>query len=117
ANALSSHVSGDTTLEALNDGNSPRNSQDNRRRSYGNWPSRGTQWVQYEWTQPIATNAIVVYWWDDRRGVHAPKACRVKYWNGSEFKDVANADGLGVERDKFNATTFDEVKTDKLRLE
>ena len=30
---------------------------------------------------------------------------------------MANAKGLGVERDKFNMTTFDKVKTPKLRLE
>ncbi len=117
AKASSSHVSGDTTLESLNDGHSPQSSRDNRRRSYGNWPTRGTQWVEYEWSQPIATNKIGVYWWDDRQGVRAPAACRLLWWDGEKFVAVANAEGLGVERDRFNTTTFDEVKTPKLRLE
>lgn len=57
AKPTSSYVSGDTTLAALNDGYDPRNSQDRSRRSYGNWPRRGTQWVQYEWNRPSAQRA------------------------------------------------------------
>jgi len=111
------YCSGDTTVDALNDGFSPRNSADARHHSYGNWPRRGTQWVQYEWSQPISTRQIDVYWWIDGQGVGAPKACRVSYWNGSEFVPVKNASGLGVEGNTFNTTTFDEVKTTRLRME
>ena len=88
AEASSSYVSGDTSLEALNDGYQPRSSRDRRRGSYGNWPRRGTQWVQYEWSKPISTNKIDVYWWDDRRGVRLPEACRLLYWNGQAFTPV-----------------------------
>ena len=112
-----SYVSGDTSLSALNDDNTPRNSQDNRRGSYGNWNRTGTQWVEYDWSRPISTNKIDVYWWADRRGVHAPKASRLLYWDGSAFVPVKNPSGLGVEEDKFNTTVFDEVTTSKLRLE
>ncbi|HTL72169.1 MAG TPA: beta-L-arabinofuranosidase domain-containing protein [bacterium] len=117
ATASTSHVSGDTSLEALNDGYTPRSSRDDRRGSYGNWPNTGTQWVEYDWSQPISTKQIEVYWWDDNRGVRLPKACRVKFWNGRDFVAVTNAAGLGVAADKFNVTTFPEVTTTKLRLE
>jgi DUF1680 family protein len=117
ATPSSSYVSGDTRNTALNDGITPRNSRDNRRGSYGNWPRQGTQWVQYEWTQPISTKEIEVYWWDDRQGVRLPKASRLKYWDGKEFVPVKNGVGLGATGDKFNTTTFDEVTTTKLRLE
>jgi DUF1680 family protein len=117
AEASSSYVSGDTSLTALNDGYQPRSSRDRRRGSYGNWPRRGTQWVQYEWSKPISTNKIDVYWWDDRRGVRLPKACRLLYWDGQAFTPVNNPSGLGVEGSKYNSTTFDEVRTSKLRLE
>ena len=110
-------TSGDTTVEALNDGFAPRNSRDNRRGSYGNWPRVGGQWVQYDWSQPISTKQVEVYWWDDRQGVRLPAGCRLKYWNGAEFVPVQNASGLGVAGDRFNVTTFDEVTTTKLRLE
>jgi DUF1680 family protein len=112
-----SYVSGDTTPVALNDGYDPRSSRDNRRGSYGNWPRQGTQWVQYDWSQPISTSRIDVYWWDDQRGVRLPKAARLLYWDGNAFVPVANASGLGVAGSQYNATTFDEVRTTRLRLE
>jgi DUF1680 family protein len=115
-----SNVSGDTSLGALNDGHLPRNSRDNRRGSYGNWPNQGTQWVEYDWSQPISTKQVEVYWWDDHQGVRLPKASRVKFWDGNKFVEV-NTQGatnaFGVEGDKFNVTTFPEVTTTKLRLE
>lgn len=117
ATPSSSFVSGDTRNEALNDGSNPRSSRGDRRGTYGNWPSRGTQWVQYDWNQPISAKQIEVYWWDDQQGVRLPKASRLKYWDGKEFVSVANASGLGVEGNKFNVMTFDEVTTAKLRLE
>jgi len=117
AEPSSSYVSGDTSNVSLNDEYDPRSSRDNRRGSYGNWPTRGTQWVQYEWSQPISTNKIDVYWWDDRRGVRLPKACRLLCWKDGAFVSVSNPSGLGVEGDQYNTTTFDEVVTSKLRLE
>ena len=112
-----SYISGDTSLTALNDENEPRSSRDRRRGSYGNWPRRGTQWIQYDWSRSISTRKIEVYWWDDRRGVRLPKACRLLYWNGEDFIPVSNPSGLGVAESKYNTTTFDEVQTSKLKLE
>lgn len=112
-----SYVSGDTALAALNDGSAPETSHSRGRGSYGNWPRRGTQWVQYDWSQPISTTKIEVYWWDDRRGVRLPKACRLLYFNGEDFFPVGNPSGLGVAASRYNTTTFDEVRTSRLRLE
>jgi DUF1680 family protein len=117
AEPSSSYVSGDTRLSALNDGYNPGRSRDNSRGSYGNWNRTGTQWVQYDWNQPISTNKIDIYWWSDGRGIHPPSASRLLYWDGSSFVPVNNPSGLGVEVDKYNTTTFDEVSTSKLRLE
>jgi DUF1680 family protein len=117
ATPSASYTSGDTSTGALNDDITPRNSRDARHGSYGNWPRTGTQWVQYDWSQPISTKQVAVFWWDDRQGVRLPKASRLKYWNGTEFIAVPNASGLGVGGDKFNPTAFDEVTTSKLRLE
>lgn len=117
AKPSSSYVSGDTSLTALNDGYQPGSSRDARRGSYGNWNRRGTQWVQYDWSQPISTAKIDVYWWDDQRGVRLPKASRLLYWDGNGFVPVSNPSGLGVAGNRFNTTTFDEVQTSRLRLE
>ena len=112
-----SYVSGDTSLAALNDGHAPESSHVRGRGSYGNWPRRGTQWVQYDWSRPVSTRKIDVYWWDDRRGVRLPKACRLLYWDGKGLVPVGNPSGLGVAGSQYNTTTFDEVRTSKLRLE
>ena len=117
AKPSSSYVSGDTSLDALHDGHAPDSSHVRGQGSYGNWPTRGTQWVQYDWSQPISTRKIDVYWWDDRRGVRLPKACRLLYWDGGEFVPVKNRSGLGVVASQYNTTTFDEVRTSRLRLE
>lgn len=117
AKASTSFVSGHETITALNDGFQPANSNDKSHGAYGNWPQSGTQWVEYQWGQPISTNRIEVYWFDDARGVRLPKACRLKYWNGEKFVPVENAAELGLAANKFNTTTFSEVRTAKLRLE
>jgi DUF1680 family protein len=117
ATPTSSFASGDTTVTALNDGFTPRSSRDGSHKTYGNWPRTDTEWVQYEWSQPISTRKMEVYWWADGQGVGVPKACRILYWDGSKFVPVNGAEGLGVERNAFNSTTFTEVKTTKVRLE
>ncbi len=117
AEPSSSYVSGDTSTDALNHDYQPRSSRDNRRGSYGNWPTRGTQWVQYDWSQPISTDRVEVYWWDDNRGVRLPQACRLLYWDGDAFVPVPNVSGLGVAGDRFNITTFDPIEINRLRLE
>src|SRR5438067_9120187 len=114
ATPSASYVSGDTTPAALNDGVDPKNSRDNRHGSYGNWDHTGTQWVQYDWAQPISTREIAVYWWADGRGIKLPKACRVLYWDTKGFVPVANPSGLGVEGTRYNVTTFDGSATPKI---
>jgi uncharacterized protein len=117
ATATASYTSGDTKLSALNNGVVPESSRDRRQGAYGNWPRTDVQWVQYEWSKPVTTNSVDVYWWADGEGVSLPASYCVTYWNGSAFMQVPNASGLGVEANNFNRTTFDEVRTDKIRLE
>jgi len=74
ATPTASFVSGEQSIEAINDGVSAG------RRTvahYGNWPSGGTQWVEYTWPKPISTNKVDVSWWADGQGIHLPKACRL----------------------------------------
>ncbi|MFC1601607.1 family 78 glycoside hydrolase catalytic domain [Candidatus Sumerlaeota bacterium] len=117
AKPSTSFVSGHETLDAINDDFEPANSRDKKYGAYGNWAHRGTQWVQYEWSKPVNTAKIDVYWWDDRAGVRLPKASRLLYWDGKAFIPVKNPVGLGVEGNKYNATTFEEITTSKLKLE
>ncbi len=117
AKSSTSYVSGHETITALNDGYDPEHSNDKSHGAYGNWPRTGTQWVQYEWSQPISVARTDVYWFDDRGGVRLPKACRLKYWDGANFVEVANPAGLGLAANRYNTTTFAEVTTTRLRLE
>ena len=117
AATTTSYVSGHETINALNDGFTPENSNDKSHGAYGNWPQHGLQWVQYEWTRPISTAKIAVYWFDDHGGVRLPKACQLKYWDGTNLVSVTNPNGLGLLENQFNVTTFSEVTTTRLRLE
>ena len=117
ARPSTSFVSGHETLDAINDGFKLTNSNDKRYGAYGNWPRKGTQWIQYEWPKPVNVDGIDVYWFDDGAGVRLPKAARILYWDGSAFVPVENPVGLGVEGDRYNTTTFKETTTSKLKLE
>jgi DUF1680 family protein len=114
ATPSASYVSGHESLPALNDGFDPRDSADHRHGCYGNWPERGTQWVQYEWSQPVNLNGTGVYWWDDHQGVRLPRAARALYWDGHAFTKLAD---VAVAGDRYNVADFAEVTTTKLRLE
>jgi DUF1680 family protein len=112
-----SYVSPWETLGAINSGYTPANSADHSHGAYGNWPQTGTQWVEYDWSQPITVNRVDVYWWADGAGISAPVACRLKYWDGANYVLVSNPSGLGVALNQFNTTSFDTVTTTRLRLE
>jgi uncharacterized protein len=117
AKPSTSFVSGHETLGAINDGFEPRGVGDHSHGAYGNWPQTGKQWVELEWSRPVSTRKVDVYWWDDERGVRLPTSCRLLWWDGAAFAPVKGAEGLGVEGGKNNTTTFEEVTTPRLRLE
>jgi len=117
ATPTTSFVSGSETLDAINDGFNPAKSDDKRCGTYGNWPQKGAQWVQYEWPKAVHVDSIDVYWFDDRSGVRLPETARLLYWDGKTFVPVKNPVGLGVAGDRYNTTTFDAVTTSKLKLE
>ncbi|MDH5744735.1 MAG: Tat pathway signal protein, partial [Candidatus Aminicenantes bacterium] len=82
AEPSSSIIVGNEALAALNDGFDPENSQDRSHGAFSIWRMDGTQWVQYDWSRPISTDKIDVYWRADQRRVNPPQACRVLYWDG-----------------------------------
>ncbi len=117
-------------ISALNDGFSPVNSFDRAHGVYALRRESATEepWVQYEWSEAVQVDKVEIYWAVDRPrpaaipgsswpSIHVPKSYRILYWNGSEFVPVEMAQGLAVEADTFNVTTFEAVKTRKLRLE
>ncbi|QKJ30589.1 glycoside hydrolase family 127 protein [Mucilaginibacter mali] len=115
--AVIATASGNGDYERLSDGRMPVNT----RNTPGNNPRRvqyvGKQWVQYEWKQPIETKQVALYWHNQNLNLRLPLAYRIQYWDGKAFVPVNNALGLGLDNDKLSTTTFDAVKTSKLRLE
>jgi uncharacterized protein len=119
-------------ISALNDGFAPADSFDRSHALYALWVDHSAgereSWVQYEWSEPVSVNRVEIYWAAERPrpgaipgsvgpGVQAPNSYRILYWNGSDFVPVSQPQGLGVALNSFNETTFEPVKTSKLRLE
>lgn len=109
---------GGNMLNSLNDGLAPTNQggRGGGGRQQQQQP-RSMYYVQYDWKQPVTTKEIAVYWWNYNNNVRLPMAYRIQYWDGSNFVPVKNAAGLGLTNNQLNNTTFDEVKTTRLRLE
>ena len=83
-----SYVSPWENLAAIKDGRDPSSSTDKTGGAYGNWPTTGTNWVEYQWPDTVwplgvKVDSIGVYWWTDNGGIMAPSACWLDYWNGS----------------------------------
>jgi DUF1680 family protein len=111
------YVSGDTRFSALNSGAEPASSADTASGAYGTWPRTDRQWVSYEWSAPVSTDSVDVYWWHDGQGVGLPRAARLLYWDGQAYVPVRNVKGGGFAPDRFNRTSFDPVTTTRLKLE
>ncbi len=117
--ATASHCFHNDTVTALNDGLLPKNSADNSIPRFTWWDHRGTsEWVEYEFTQPRKVSQVEVYWFDDTGRGHCrvPKAWRVQWHDGRQWRDVLPTGPYQVEKDKWNTTTFEPVTTSRIRL-
>ena len=103
-------------VTAINDGVYPTSSNDSQDIRWGCWPQTGTQWVELDWSQPVATNGSSVYFLDDGGGVRLRASWVVQYWNGSAWVDVPNPSAYPAADNTFNAVSFDPVTTTKLRV-
>jgi uncharacterized protein len=128
----SAAVASENKISALNDGFVPANSYD---RTHGCYALRvegsidsGQPWVQYDWSEPVAISKVEIYWAVDRPRpaalpgsslprMLAPLSYRILFGSGSDFVPVDKPEGLGIAPDTFNVTTFQAVKTSKVRIE
>ncbi len=112
-------TSGRKNARPINDGEDPASSDDPT--SYFDWwPTRGTtEWVELALAEPATVSESEIYWFDDtgRGQVRVPKAWRILYRDGAEWKPVEALAPYGVQRDAFNRVTFKPVTTSGLRLE
>ncbi len=116
--AAASHVQG--SLDALNDGHVPKNSDDHSIPRFTWWARKGSrEWVQYNFPEPRPVSGVEVYWFDDRPrggGCRVPQSWEVQYLDGGEWKPVEGAGPYGTEQDQYNRVTFKPVQTAGLRL-
>ena len=121
-------IASENKISALNDGFAPADSFDRTHGIYALHIEENEQpWVQYEWIEPVSVGKVDIYWAVDhpRPGaipgsswptLQIPESYRILYWNGSDFVPVNQPQGSGLSANAFNATTFEPVKTTKLRL-
>lgn len=113
----SSSMRGGFNAAALNDNLAPVFIGGGRQGNNRVQPPRQNIWVQYEWAQPVSTKEIAIFWWDFNRNTRLPETYRIQYWNGTSFVPVQNSAGMGKTPNQLNTTSFDEIKTTKIRLE
>ncbi len=106
-------------LDALNDPKEPARSGDQTVSRFTWWDHKSSaEWVSYQFEKPQTFSQISVYWFDDSGSgqCRVPKSWRLEYKDGAVWKPVTGASAYGVERDQYNAVTFDAVTTKELRL-
>jgi hypothetical protein len=115
-----SHCWENDTTDAVADGRLPSNSNDQSIPRFTWWGHRGTtEWIQYDFKEPRKVSVVQVYWFDDTGagGCRVPRSWKLLYKDGNQWKEVPNAGGYGVEKDKFNKVSFEPVQTAAMRLE
>jgi DUF1680 family protein len=109
------------TLMALNDRETPKNSNDHDNIYYHWWPKKDTtQWVQYTFAKPTTVSSSNVYWFDDGPwgGCRIPASWKLLYQTSAgEWKPVTNKTPYAVTKDQFDTVTFEPVETSALRME
>jgi hypothetical protein len=120
AAASASHTNGSDTVDAVNDGELPKSSNDQSVSRHTFWDHKGSnEWLQYDWKESQELSSASVYWFDDtgRGQCRVPAGWKLLYKDGSEWKPVEASGAYGIQRDTFNRVTFRPVKTTGLRLE
>jgi hypothetical protein len=115
-----SHCFVSDSVGAMNDDVEPKNSGDHGLPRFTWWDRRGTtEWVQLDFAGPATVSQVEVYWFDDtgRGACRVPASWKLLYRDGDEWKEVPEADGYGVEKDRYNVAKFKAVKTQGLRIE
>jgi hypothetical protein len=118
--ASASHTFEGDTLDALQDGLEPANSNDHTIPRFTWWDHRGTkEWVQLDFPQPKNASLVQVYWFDDTGNgeCRLPASWRLFYKDGQEWKEVAEPSAMPVTADKWNTLSFRAVETPALRIE
>ena len=114
--AAASHVH--DSLEAINDGILPKNSNDHSVRRFTWWDHRGGQeWASLTFAKSQTVSSASLYWFQDGAGCYAPASWKLSYKDGDNWKTVETTDNFGTAIDQFNTVKFKPVTTTALRVD
>jgi hypothetical protein len=108
----------DSSLPYLNDGIDPMNSADRGSNAFRLHPHKGTtEWIAYEFDNPIKTSMVEVYWLQD--GSYGLPSAWSLSWQKSDgtWSPVDNTTPFIIEPDHFNQLKFKPVLTNALKIE
>ena len=106
------------SLEAINDGIVPANSNDHNIERFTWWDHVGGQeWASLNFDQPKTVSSAALYWFQDGAGCFAPASWKLSYKDGDNWKPVETTENFGTALDQFNTVHFKPVVTTALRVE
>ena len=76
-----------------------------------------TEWVQYEFKEPVTLEATEVFWYDDDAGIDPPASWRILARDGADWREVQAKGPYGTGLDRYNRVEFKPVTATAFRLE
>jgi hypothetical protein len=115
--AIASHTSRFDKVEEANDGKVNFTATPHNRWTSYESPN-ATDWLEIDFGEAKTVARVELAIYDDRGGVQAPTRYDVQFWDGSAWKDVANAKRSPEQPrgGQFNEVRFDAVKAAKVRV-
>lgn len=112
-----SHVH--ANIHAVNDRRMPKASSEGGGRNFDWWDHKGTtEWIAYEWDEPVTVRGVEVYWFDDTGTgeCRVPEQWSVEYLDGEVWRSVPGSPRYETALNDFNRADFEPVTTRGLRL-
>lgn len=107
------------SLQAVNDQETPANSNDRSVIYYHWWPDKNKwEFIQYDFDRPEQIGRASVYWFDDcpHGGCRIPDEWEIRYSEGNRWKPVKTKNNYPVTKDNWNSVEFEPVTTNAVRL-
>lgn len=106
-------------VTTMNDGKEPASSADTSGGVWHNWRGNqgGTAWVMYTWEEPRILTGSDAYYFKDGGGNFAPAVVKYDYMDADgNWQQFTQIEGLGVELNGYNTTTFAPVLAKAIRM-
>ena len=116
-----SHSGNSDSPEAVIDNVIPERSSDDSMKRFTWWSHKGSrEWIELDLQEVKEISSVSIYWFDDtgKGECRVPQSWKLLYKaeNGG-WQGVEDANGYGVEVDKYNKVDFSSLKTSAIRIE